>query len=378
MGSAAPAPAKWRWLDLGSVDGATMVNLFVAVAGSVGRGAAPPTAVVLHPQAPFANVGYHQEADREIDLAYCREAGIPVFRRVVGGGAILDGPWEQDYMVVVPNGTVGTEAGVGEFYGRFLRPVQNALTRLGVSAQRSGVNDLAVAGRKVSANGALSLDGSWVLVGDILLDLDIRAMSRVLRVPDEKFRSKLAKGMAEWLTSIRDQTGRTPSRESVTSILREEFERDFGVALVPAGLTEDERRALGHLRAERSTGAWTFRKDSGHPRFRSPDVPPAGRSIKIAHDTYLGRSDRKSGKLLRVTLRSAAGKIDEVEISGDFFTQPFAGHLEELEAALVGCPLDPTALDDAIGRWETAHRVSLLGVSRADIVAAILDAGPGA
>ncbi len=378
MGPDPPASAKWRWLDLGSVDGATMVNLFVAVAGSVGRGAAPPTVIVLYPEAPFANVGYHQEADREIDLEYCRDAGIPVLRRVVGGGAILDGPWEQDYMVVVPNGTVGTEAGVGEFYGRFLGPVQRTLERLGVRAQRSGVNDLAVSGRKVSANGALSLDGSWVLVGDILLDLDPEAMTRVLRVPDEKFRGKLAKGMSEWLTSVRELTGRTPSRGDVTSILREEYERDFAVVLVPAGLTGDERGALDGLRRERSTPAWTFQKDSGHPRFRSPDVPPAGRSIKIAHDTYLGRSDRKSGKLLRVTLRSRAGKVDEVEISGDFFTQPFVGHLDELEAALVGCPLDAAALEDVIGRWETARRVALLGVSRGDIVAAILDAGPGA
>ena len=94
----------WRWLDLGAVDGATMVNVFVALARPVAEGRSPPTAFVLYPERPFANVGFHQEAEREVDIPYCRANGIPVVRRVVGGGAILDGPWEHDYMVVVPPG----------------------------------------------------------------------------------------------------------------------------------------------------------------------------------------------------------------------------------------------------------------------------------
>ncbi len=369
---------EWRWLDLGSVDGPTMVNVFVSLAGPVGRRESLPTVVVLHPAAPFANVGYHQEADREIDLEYCRGAGIPVVRRVVGGGAILDGPWEQDYMVIVPNGTAGTEAGVGPFYDRFLGPVQRTLARLGVRAERSGVNDLAVAGRKVSANGALSLDGSWVLVGDILRELDVAAMTRVLRVPDEKFRGKLAKGMDEWLTSLTALLGSAPSRTAITRALREEYEREFGVSLVPGSLTEAEVGTLTRLRAERSSDAWTFLKESSHPGFRSPDLPPPGRSVKIAHDTYLGRSDRKAGKLVRVTLRSRGGAVEEIEISGDFFTQPFAGHLDELEASLVGCRLERGPLEGAIARWAADRKVALLGISGSDLVGAILDAGPPA
>jgi hypothetical protein len=177
----------WRWLDLGAVDGPTMVNLFVALAPSVGSGETSPTVVVLHPRAPFANVGFHQEADRELDLDHCRKQGIPVVRRVVGGGAILDGPWEQDYMLLVPAGTPGTEHGVEAFYERFLRPIGGALVRLGVHAERSGVNDLAVGGRKISANGAMLLDGCWVLVGDILLDLDLPASDRR---PDSPYHGK--------------------------------------------------------------------------------------------------------------------------------------------------------------------------------------------
>ncbi len=366
----------WRWLDLGPVDGPTMVNLFVALAPSIGSLASPPTAVVLYPRAPFANVGFHQEAEREIDLGYCRERGIPVVRRVVGGGAILDGPWEQDYMLLVPAGAPGTQGGVESFYERYLRPVRSTLQRLGLTAERAGVNDLAVRGRKISANGALLLDGCWVLVGDILLDLDLPAMSRALRVPDEKFRGKLSEGMEEWLTSLRKETGQVPSRELVCRLLQEELERHLGSPLVSGTLSGEEQDRLDRLRRERSEDAWTFQKDASHPGFRDESAEGA-RSVKIAHGISLRRVDRKAGKLLRITLLSREGRIEEVEISGDFFTQPFTGHLGELEQALQGAPLEAAALDTVVSQWEHNYQVRFIGISRADLVSTIVEAGPG-
>ncbi len=365
----------WRWLDLGRVDGVTMVNVFVAVAGPVGRGASPPTVLVLHPEAPFANVGFHQEVEREIDLDHCRAHGIPVTRRVVGGGAILDGPWEHDYMVIVPQGAPGTQEGVEAFYDRYLRPVRATLQRLGVSASRAGVNDLAVNGRKISANGAMTLDGSWVLVGDILLDLDVDAMSRVLRVPDEKFRGKLVRGMEDWLTSVRRETGKVPSREEVSRMLREELGREFSVELRDGSLSPEETERLARLREERSRDAWTFQKDAAHPRFRSRDPSPGGRRVKISRDVYLGRADHKAGKLLRVTLLSRKEEILEVEISGDFFTLPFDGRIAELERRLVGTRLAPEPLGGVLDSWLNESKVRLVGISREDLLKTILAAG---
>ncbi len=365
-------PTPWRWLDLGGVDGPTMVNVFVALAGPVGAGRSPPTVILLHPSAPFANVGFHQEAEREVDVAYCRARGIPLVRRVVGGGAILDGPWEQDYMAVVPDGAPGTTKGIQELYARYLEPVRAVLARLGVAAERSGVNDLAVGGRKVSANGAMTLDGSHVFVGDILLDLDVEEMSRVLKVPDEKFRGKLAQGMAEWVTSVRRETGRLPDRAEVGRLLKEAFGRDLGVLWADAGLTEEEAAALARLRQERTRDDWTFLKDRAHPGLAG--APVEGRAVKISHEAVLSRVDRKGAKLLRVTLLRRGDTIAELQLSGDFFSQPFDGRLPELEGALVGTPLEAAALGRAVDAWFGQARVHLLGASRDDLVEAILAA----
>ncbi len=365
---------RWRWVDLGAIDGPTMVNLFVAVAGFVGRRESPPTILINHPALPFANVGFHQEAEREVDLDFCREEGIPVVRRVVGGGAILDGPWEQDYMVVVPQGAPGTEGGVDGFYAAYLAPIEATLRALGVPAERSGVNDLAVRGKKISANGALFLDGSWVLAGDILLNVDPKLLAQALRVPDEKFRAKLAHGMGEWLTSLRHEVPRPIPRHRVKEVLREEFARAFGVEVAEGALSEAETARLEQLKWERSSDAWTFLKDASHPLLRGHAEVTPGRAVKIADGTFLGRADVKGGKLLRATVLRRGRRLEEVELSGDFFTLPFAGAIGELEAALKGAPPEAAALTERIAAWQASNGVRLVGIGPEEIVQAILRA----
>ena len=366
-------PTSWRWLDLGAVDGPTMVNVFVALAGPVGAGRSPPSLITLHPEAPFANVGFHQEVEREIDLEHCRAHGIPVVRRVVGGGAVLDGPWEQDYMVVVPDGSPGTQGNVAAFYDRYLAPIRATLRRLGVSAERSGINDLAVEGRKVSANGAATLDGSWILVGDVLLDLDIEAMSRALRVPDEKFRGKLAGSMGEWLTSVRALTGRRPSREAVVPLLAEEYAREFGVALERAPLSVEESEFLEELRRTRTSDEWTYQRDWAHPALGREAADD--RAIKISNEAIVARVDRKFGKLVRVTLLHRGGRVVEVQFSGDFFSRPFDASLHDLERTLVDAPLEEGELSRRVRAWSEAGGIQLAGVSPEDLVRALLSAG---
>jgi predicted ATPase len=85
--------------------------------------------------------------------------------------------------------------------------------------------------------------------------------------------------------------------------------------------------------------------------------------------------DRKAGKLLRVTLLAREDRIQEVGISGDFFTQPFSGHLGELEQALAGARLDPLELRSILSDWERRFQVKLIGIGLDDLVSAIMEAG---
>jgi len=46
------------------------------------------TLFVLRPATPYVCIGYHQDAQQEIDLEFTKANHIPVFRRKLGGGAV--------------------------------------------------------------------------------------------------------------------------------------------------------------------------------------------------------------------------------------------------------------------------------------------------
>ena len=43
---------------------------------------------LVSPNSPYVCIGFHQDVEQEVDLDFCRQNQIPVFRREVGGGAV--------------------------------------------------------------------------------------------------------------------------------------------------------------------------------------------------------------------------------------------------------------------------------------------------
>lgn len=162
--------SKWRLLDLGAIDGYTMTNLYEAVGHAVSSGEVPNTVILNHPESPFVNIGYHQLMDKEINVEYAREQGFSLVRRTIGGGAILDGPWEQDYFVVVNRSSPECPKTIPEFYATFMKPPIYALRKLGMEASIRQPNDILVDGKKISGNGAIGIEKANVLAGDLLLE----------------------------------------------------------------------------------------------------------------------------------------------------------------------------------------------------------------
>ena len=361
---------------LGAVDGFVMTNAFVALAESVSRGERGDTLVICHPSAPFANAGFHQEVEREIDMNYCREHGIPVVRRVIGGGAIADGPWEQDYFFISSLRSEATRGTLRDYYGRMLEPVSRVLHGLGIRAERQGLNDLAVDGRKISANGAVDIEDARVLTGDILLDLNIGMMTGILRVPDEKFRGKVADTMAQYLTSVREQKGQEVPRTAVERMLIHEFSIPYGGEHSQSEFTELERERLEELVAERKTDAWLFEPSTAHSRLDSivRDAEASRRVVKIREGMFVCRHDLKAQKLIRVTMLVNDDTIADVSISGDFFTVPVGWSIRRLEDALKGSRLEEEEVLSAVRKLIAADGVTVLGATAEDFAHAVIEA----
>jgi lipoate-protein ligase A len=359
----------WRLLDLGPVSGYTMTNMYEAVGRAVSEERSPNTVILDHPEAPFVNIGYHQLMEKEINVGYAREKRFSLVRRTIGGGAILDGPWEQDYFVVVRRGDPECPATIPEFYGKYLRPPMYALRRLGLEPSIRPPNDILVGGRKISGNGAITIEKANVLAGDLLLESPTSLMSEIIMAPSEKFRDKLAKSMSEWVTSISAEAGKA-DRGEVKRLIAEGFGEELGITLEPGRLTAGEKTTLRKLIEARSTEEWIFSKDND----LLMKTGGGARGAKVRGGVTVSEAVHKAGKLVRVVLVSEEDRVASVSISGDFFTQPYRGAVEELERRLAGARLTEEDLAQRVKEAFEATGMMVFGASQEDFVKTILKA----
>jgi lipoate-protein ligase A len=316
--------------------------------------------ILLAPAEPYVCLGYHQDAEQEVDLAYCHEHNIPVFRREVGGGGVfLDGQ-QLFYQLVIHKDNPLGPADKNEFYRRLLAPVVQTYRDLGVEVHYKPVNDIITqGGRKISGNGAAEIEDHLILVGNLIADFNYETMAHVLRVPDTKFRDKVFKSLRENLTTLKRELGEAPSWEVMTATLVRNFEAALG-SLTPAALPQAVYDKVAELAKTHTTEEWLFKPGM---LFRE------GRKVRIAEGVEVAQRMHKApGGLIRATVETRQDKIVALALSGDFFFYP-ATRLADLEQALIG-----SALSDTYGKIKAFYQENSIespGVTPLDLAVAL-------
>ncbi len=312
--------------------------------------------ILLRPSTPYVCIGFHQDAQQEIDLAFAKENNIPVFRREVGGGAVyLDGD-QLFYQVVMRKDNPAVPAKINDFYKILLQPVIDTYHQFGVKAQYKPVNDIIVNGRKISGTGAAQIEDMMILVGNFLQDFNFEMMTRVLRVPDEKFRDKVFKTMSENLTTFKKETGKIPANDDLAADLLPRYESIFG-KMRAVSLDDELIQKAESLMEEMNTSDWLLANDK-----RRPDIS----QVKIAEGIYVIQKMVKTpGGLIRVTAVNNEGILNDVHISGDFFFFPSDG-LEKLEETLDGVAAEASAINQVVEKFYKQFEVESPGVTPRD------------
>jgi len=359
---------EWRLVDLNGMDGYKIQSVYEAIAKTVGAGKSPNTLILCYPSSPYVCIGVHQEVEKEVNLEYCNQRNIPVVRRRVGGGTVYLDNMQQFYQLVIKAETQILD--VKSFYKKYLQPTVYVYRKYGLPAEYKPINDVVIRGRKASGNGAMTLDNSHILIGNVLLDIDYDAMVNVLKTPSEKFRDKLAKTIREWLTCLKRELGYVPDREEVKKYLIEGYKEILGINLVPGELTEEEITIWKEIESELKSEEWLYNREKDHAELLSlvsAKCTKVAGGIKICEATY------KAEKLLRITMSTKDDVITEVLISGDFFMEPYTA-LKKLEKTLIGTRLYEEKLLEKINSFLESENVKLVGAKPEDLVKALLTA----
>lgn len=329
--------------------------------------------ILLAPAQPYVCIGYHQDADQEVDLAYCVENDIPVFRREVGGGAVfLDGQ-QLFYQLVIHRDNPLAAGSKLDFYQRLLAPVVQSYRDLGVDVKYRPVNDIVTAaGRKISGNGVAEIGSYLILVGNLIADFDYETMVRVLLVPDVKFRDKVFNSMRENLTTLKRELGFVPAWDLMIETLVRNYREALGT-LTPAVLPMEVRSKVDELAQVFTREDWLLQP--GRRILQQRHKKGLERDVKIAGGVNVIRRMHKApGGLIRTTVEKEEDRLQAVGFSGDFFFHP-AELLPELEGRLAGAR--ENEVKGIIEAFYQEKGIESPGVSPADLVAALgIDVSP--
>lgn len=271
---------------------------------------------LVSPATPYVCIGFHQDAGQEVDLAYCAENNIPVFRREVGGGAVyLDGD-QLFFQLILHRDNPEVPKSKAAFYKKFLRPVIEVYHRAGVRAEYKPVNDLLAGGRKISGTGVGEIGDCIVFVGNLIVDFNYEMMARILKVPDAKFRGKLHATLKDNLTTMRRELGAEKAaqwdEQALNNLMAEEFAKLLG-RMRPGEKDDRLKSKTDELRRRMLTAEWLHQKGR----------QTAGRDIKVRAGVQVRHTVHKApGGLMRADFELSESCFRNVQLSGDFFCYP--------------------------------------------------------
>ena len=347
-----------RLIDLGEVPAVRSQTCYHAVGYAFGPGT-PDTIILVSPETPYVCVGFHQEVEREVDLDYCRQAGLPVYRREVGGGAVyLDRNQLFVQWIFHPE---SLPQSLEEKFSFYVEPIIRTYRVLGIEAFFRPINDIHVSGKKIGGTGAARIGQAEVLVGSFMFDFDKKTMSRVLRVSSEKMRDKVFQSLEQYMTTMKELLGEAPNRKLVKELYLQQVSELLGAEIIEGRMNEAELAEAERLDGLFQSQDWIFQK--------GPLQRPA---VKIHEDIHVQEIDYKTpGGLIRLTARTRGQLLDSVWISGDFTAIPKEA-VADLEKALSGVTLEEKSVTEAVSRALQETGLACPGIKLADWVAAIL------
>jgi lipoate-protein ligase A len=300
-----------RVVDFGRVSALRSQTLWHALAYGVSRDRRP-TLSFMRPSRPYVGLGYHRRLE-EADLDACRESGLPVFRRMVGGGVVYLDEHQQFFQICLPRDMVprSREAALR----RLLEPAVAAFRSVGVPAELDPESEIVVGEAKICGHGAAQIDDAVVVVGNLIERFDHAAAARVLAVPDE-VRAEVIRLMERFVAA----TPADPAGFRAAAMAA--YGEALGLEPVAGVLSGYERKRLLELDRRFRSEAW----------LRGPQRPdPTCSQVKVRAGVFVVWVEHERSRAMATVVR---GRVERAGVSDPEvdkrLTAALSGALEEV------------------------------------------------
>jgi lipoic acid synthetase/lipoate-protein ligase A len=190
------------------------LSFYLAMEEFVARHTDEPDAFFMWQVEPSVIFGRNQVLENEVNVAYCREHGISLYRRKSGGGCVYA---DMDNLML---SFVTSEENVNFAFNRFVNMVLLVLRKLGIAATGTSHNDIMIGDRKVCGTACYHLEGRSIVHSTMLFDTNMEHMLHAITPSREKLEKKGIESVRQRITLLKDYTT-LDSVEALKVLIRE-------------------------------------------------------------------------------------------------------------------------------------------------------------
>ncbi|MBR3927563.1 MAG: lipoate--protein ligase [Clostridia bacterium] len=167
-------------------------------------------------------IGRNQNPWLECNLNQLNADGVQLVRRISGGGCVYhdEGNLNFSFMCHESRYDEGEQTGI----------ILKALRSLGIHAETTGRNDIAIDGRKFSGNAYCRRGGIQQRHGTLLVNSDLTVFDRYLKVPEKKMVAKGVKSVRSRITKLMEYKADITTKEMMEEVIKA-YSAQYGEAV---------------------------------------------------------------------------------------------------------------------------------------------------
>ena len=224
-------------------------------------------------------MGKNQNPWRECRLDLMRKEGVPLARRLSGGGTVYHDAGNLNYGVIVDRTQYHEE--------QAYEMVLSALETFGVRAQKTGKSNLSVNGLKFSGNAFCFRKGRALHHGTLLLNTDLKRLNRYLGSISDSIETRAIRSVPAEVANLDLEV------DTVSAALQDSFQSVYGDGRIYRLLERDiERSTLQTLIENQESDDWKY---GVTPKFT---IESQGHRLEVVKGVVVSANGPQSGHFL--------------------------------------------------------------------------------
>ena len=217
------------------------LSFYLAMEEYVARHISEPDCFFMWQVEPSVIFGRNQVLENEVNVDYCRQHHIKMYRRKSGGGCVYA---DMDNLML---SYVGDGDQVGFTFNKFLQMMLLVLRKMGVEATSTVHNDIMIGDRKVCGTAFYQLPGRSIVHSTMLYDTNMEHMLNAITPSAEKLEKKGIQSVRQRITLLKDYVNLT--LDEVKTLIRETLCKGE-LRLTPEQVAEIETIEQSYLKQE--------------------------------------------------------------------------------------------------------------------------------